>query len=59
MEKKNLIRAELIKRGIRLSDIARMCNTSRQQVSIAISKSVIKYGKQLEIRNKIKELIGL
>lgn len=47
-----------MRRGIRLSDIARMCETSRQQVSMAISKPIVKFGKQLEILQKIKELIG-
>lgn len=56
---KNMIRAELMRRGVSLAKIAEMCGTSRQQVSLAISKPSVKYGKQLEIRQKIKEIIGI
>lgn len=57
IKKVNEIRAELIRRGITLSDIARICQTSKQQVHLAIRANP-KKGKQLEILKKIMELIS-
>ena len=54
----NEIRAELIRRGISISSLARMMQTSRQNVSMAIINGKGKWGKQEKILRKIEELIG-
>jgi len=54
--KPNEIRAKLILRGIRLQDIASMCDTSKQQVYLAIRNNPRK-GKQAEVIKKILEII--
>ncbi len=54
----NEIRAELIRKGIALADIARMCSCSRQMVWLAVRGGNGK-GKSVIIRKKISELIGL
>lgn len=56
--KPNDIRAELIKRGITISDLARMVKATRQNVSMAIICGKGRWGKQKEILDKIKEIIG-
>ena len=54
----NEIRAELIRRGITISQLARMMDTSRQNVSMAIISGKGRWGKQEKILKKIQELIG-
>lgn len=54
----NEIRAELIRRGITISQLARMMGTSRQNVSMAIISGKGRWGKQEKILKKIQELIG-
>jgi len=54
----NEIRAELIRRGITVSSLARMIKTSRQNVSMAIISGKGRWEKQAKILTKIEELIG-
>ncbi len=54
----NEIRAELLRRGITVSSLARMVKTSRQNVSMAIISRKGRWGKQKKIIEKIEELIS-
>ncbi len=56
--KPNELRGELIKRGVTVSDLARMLKTSRQNVSMAIINGKGRWGKQKEILKKIQEIIS-
>ena len=55
--KPNDIRAELIRKGVALADIGRMCDASRQTVWFAI-RSKGERGKCARVRKKISEIIG-
>lgn len=57
--KPNEVRGELIRRGIRLTDIAKMTGESRQLVWLAIETQPENDGRTAKIWQKIKELIRL